>query len=308
MVEGSDWGLESGEVLTTSPPNKARDAWLQRTIANSGRNLAELRERLFEAAGLQRHHLVLDLNAGSGLLTWEAVRRTPEGRVYALTADATAAAALRQQAERLPELERPVILQGDPTELNYLLTLRDEYDLRFDCILARNPFTYHVSRITYQEVAAELLKWLLPGGRFCFSQTIPRHSQRLYKLIEWANFPARTASKVAKAEEAIYTNPADSLVNWDETDLAAALSAAGWELSHFLIEKQSEIRRITAEQLTRWFQSNSDERPSYAQHLKQAGLKAADIEKIATLYERQLLNQTVSWQTTIVVGVALPVP
>ena len=46
--------------------------------------LGELRDRVLDACGLPRHGLVLDLKAGSGLLTWEALRRVPEGGVYAL--------------------------------------------------------------------------------------------------------------------------------------------------------------------------------------------------------------------------------
>jgi putative ATPase len=48
------------EVLTTSPTNRAKDDWLQRAIANSGRNLGRVRDELFEMAQIQRHHLVLD--------------------------------------------------------------------------------------------------------------------------------------------------------------------------------------------------------------------------------------------------------
>jgi putative ATPase len=104
MVEGGDWSLVAGswgigEIYTTGPVNKAREAWLQRTISQAGGNLAAQRERLFELAGVQRHHRVLDVNAGSGLLTWEAVRRAPEGGVWALTADQQAGQALRQMGE-----------------------------------------------------------------------------------------------------------------------------------------------------------------------------------------------------------------
>jgi putative ATPase len=52
---------------------------------------------------LARHSLVLDLKAGAGLLTWEAVRRTPEGGVFALARSRRDADALRQLAERLPQ-------------------------------------------------------------------------------------------------------------------------------------------------------------------------------------------------------------
>src|SRR5690606_16832135 len=129
------------EVLTTSPTDRARDRWLQRAIADTGQNLGHIRDRLFELAAVQRHHLVLDLNAGTGLLLWEAVRRAPEGGVWALTSDPQTGDVLRQQAQRLPELQRPVILVGTPAELDYLLALRGEEDVRFDRVLARNPFT-----------------------------------------------------------------------------------------------------------------------------------------------------------------------
>ncbi|MCB8943075.1 MAG: AAA family ATPase, partial [Ardenticatenaceae bacterium] len=302
MLETGDWRLEIGEVLTTSPIDKARDAWLQRVIANSGRTLGEMRDRLFALAGMQRHHLVLDLNAGSGLLTWEAVRQAPEGRVYALTADVTAATALRQQAERLPELERPIILQGVLAELAYLLTLRDEAAIRFDRVLGRNPFPTSVER---SGLLAVLRDWVAVDGRFTFSQTIPRHTQRLYKLVDWSRLDADLAAQVAQAEEAIYTNSDDPLVNWDEADLTAAFESAGWQVQ-VQVEKQAEARRITADQLARWFHSDNEDKPSYAQHLQRGGVKTADLTPIATLYERQLLNQTVNWQTTTIIGVAYP--
>ena len=304
MLEIGEWGAASGEVLTTSPSNKARDAWLQRTIANSGRNLGELRDKLLSVAAVQRHHVVLDVNAGSGLLTWEAVRQAPEGRVYALTADATAATALRQQAERLPELERPIILQGIPTELDFLLALREEDDIRFDVMMSRNPFTQYGA---HDVLLDALARWLAVDGRFVFSQTIPRHTQRLYKLVDWSRLEPTVEQQVAQAEEAIYMNPDDLLVNWDESDLEVALQAGGWHVQ-WQIEKQSEVRRITADHLMRWFQNENKERPSYAQHLRRGGVETADLEQVAKLYERQLLNQSVNWQTTAVMGVAVHAP
>ncbi len=144
MLEASDWGVEIGEIYTTSPANKARDTWLQRTISQAGENRARQRQKLFELAAVQRHHRVLDVNAGSGLLTWEAVRRAPEGGVWALTADQQAGEALRQMAEKLPELERPFILIGALNELAYLLALRGEANLKFDRILGRNLFAQPV--------------------------------------------------------------------------------------------------------------------------------------------------------------------
>ena len=49
-----------------SPPDRARDGWLARVTSNAGERLASIREAAFELAPVARHHLVLDLGAGSG--------------------------------------------------------------------------------------------------------------------------------------------------------------------------------------------------------------------------------------------------
>jgi putative ATPase len=282
------------EVLTTSPTSRSRDAWLQRAIAGSGRQLAALRDTIFERAAIQRHHLILDLNAGSGLLTWEALRRAPEGGVWAVTADATAGEALRQQAARLPELERPAVLIGDLAELDYLLALRGEEELRFDRILGRNPFTRSGPAAA---VLAALAARLLPGGRLVVAQTIPRRTQRLYELVEWGNETA-LREKVAAAEEAIYADADDPLVNWDERDLAAALEAAGLSVE-VRLEQQTEERLITAAHLARWYGEGEGERPSYAARLASGGLSAAEVKAVRARYERQLAEQTVQWNASL---------
>jgi putative ATPase len=289
------------EILTTGPTDRARDRWLQRTISQVGHNLGGLRARLFELAQVQRHHLLLVIGAGSGLLTWEAVRQAPEGGVWALATDPTSGEALRQQAERLPELERPFILIGSLSDLPELLDLRQEAGLRYDRILARNPLT------THQIPLAELVgckEWLAKNGRFVFVQTIPRHGQRLYDLVEWPDEKLRR--QVADAEETIYSDETDPLVNWDESDLQATFGQAGWQQVRLHPETQTEQRRLTADSLARWFGETDDyaARLNYGQRLAQAGLTPKQIEQVATLYRQQLAGQVVAWQTRLVYLVA----
>jgi putative ATPase len=297
---GTDAPDEIGEVLTTSPVNKAKDAWLQRTISQSGRNLAQQRDVLFELAAVQRHHLVLDLNAGSGLLTWEAMRQAPEGAVWALTADSQSGDALRQQSSRLPELERPTILIGDLSEFDYLMTLRGEELLKFDRILARNMLAQDAGLIT--EIGQFVWGHLLANGRFCFAQTIPQHGQRLYNLIDWAEAPGVLAQQVHDAEEMIYADAVDPLVNWDESDLLKALQAVGFADVRERLTTEVQQRRITAEHITRWFSDGEAEqpRPTYANHLRAAGVSKSNMNWLQTLYRRQLQDQTISWQTKTV--------
>lgn len=330
MLEAAD---ETPEMYTTSPANRQRDAWLQRAVANSGRNLEQLREKLFSLAQVQRHHLVLDVNAGTGLFTWEAVRQAPEGGVYALTPDDKAADALRQQADKLPELERPRILQGSLTELDYLLHLRGEADLQFDRILGRNIFsegtqeaasreplavskksqlptanrqrplshnTQYATRDPQHSALSTLASLLFPDGRLCLVQVVPRRGQRLANLVDWAGVDETLVARVKAGEVAIYADLDDPLVNWDEGDVVAWLAAANLTVTHQHLETQTEPRRVTPAHLERWFGEGvlPEARPRYSQRLLDSGLTPAELVQVATLYRRQLTDQVVNWHTT----------
>ncbi len=324
MLESAEWGmgneewgfvnlrLETGEILTTSPVDRGRDAWLQRTISQSGQNLALQREKLFELAQIQRHHLVLDLNAGSGLLTWEAVRHAPEGGVWALSSDAKAGEALRQQAKRFAEVERPSILIGTPNELNSLPSLRNEEEIRFDRIIARNLFTHYALRTTRAELIALLVEMLAGNGlspqrrgsRICLIQTIPHHTQRLYKLVKWGD-NIDLHGKVAAAEESIYNDSSNPLVNWDEADLEAVFQSAGLDVQ-IQLEKQVEQRRITKSQLAGWFSDGEANggRLTYQQHLQANNLTPDECERVALLYRRGLQDRMVGWETAVATMIA----
>jgi putative ATPase len=109
--------IELPEILTFSHTDNKSDRWLQRTIGQAGERLAKIRDRLFSKLSLQRHHVVLNLNAATGLITWEALRSVPEGGVYAMTYQESEAIALQEQAASLPELLRPTVIYGSLIEL-----------------------------------------------------------------------------------------------------------------------------------------------------------------------------------------------
>ena len=304
MLEVGDQGLASAELLTTSPVDRKKEAWLQRTIAGSGQALGQIRDQLFERAVVKRHHLVLDIEAGTGLLTWEAVRQAPEGGVWALTAVAQSGEALRQQAARLSDIERPTILIGQLDELDYLLRLRDEAEIQFDRVLARNLFTR--SRESLTAVAQIIKDRLGENGRFCLAQTIPRHGQRLYNLIDWSEQAATLFKQVKQAEELIYSDASDGLVNWDEATIQTGLAEAGFNEIELHILRDSQPRHISREHLQHWFSLESDPngRLSYRQRLTQNGLDEQGLTAVTKLYRQQLQEQTVNWQTTTAIFIA----
>lgn len=293
-------GAGQGEVLTFSPTGRARDRWLMRAISDTGRHLGDVRDRLFAEAQVPRHALILDLHAGSGLLTWEALRRAPEGGVFALARDATAATALREQAERLPEIERPQVLQGDPLDLPALLAEHGSGEVRFDLVVGRNALTQHPDKAKALRIVAALLR---PGGAIRLAEAVPRHAQRLYDLVDLAPLDAAMAEALRAAEEAIYADAQDPMTNWGLEDLRHALEAAG--LGDVAIEATTMTREIpvTPDLIARWFDASTSDRPSYGQCLSRS-LDPAALAAVRALYARQLTGQTVTWRSEVAFVVA----
>lgn len=86
---------------------EGEQAWRQRM--NRAEQAAWLRDKMFAAAPVERDHLVLDLGAGSGLMTWEALRKARGGGVVSVLFNRDEAETLREMASRLDSLSRPVV-------------------------------------------------------------------------------------------------------------------------------------------------------------------------------------------------------
>ena len=75
MVEADGMAYTSGAAPRRPLHERSVERWLERTVSRAGERLAAVRDRLFAVAPLRRDDLVLDLAAGTGLLTWEAAAR-----------------------------------------------------------------------------------------------------------------------------------------------------------------------------------------------------------------------------------------
>jgi putative ATPase len=284
------------EVLTYAVSDRVHDRWLQRTIGNAGERLGRVRDRVLDAARLQRHHVALDLNAGSGLLTWEILRRAPEGGTWALVQGRQAGEGLRQQAERLPELRRPVVLVGEMNELPELLALRGEADLRFDANVGRNVLGSLADKESAVRLAAGLLR---PGGRLSLVETVVKGAQRLCELVDLSPLGDDLRARVVEAEEQIYSAEDDPLVNWDEGDLERFLRAAGLDELSVEVEVQATETLIGPAAIERWFSpAQEGKRPSYSQQLLRR-VTPDELVDVQALFRRQLAGQTVPWRSRL---------
>ncbi|NER84944.1 MAG: AAA family ATPase, partial [Leptolyngbya sp. SIO1D8] len=278
------------EALTFSPEDPKLNRWLQRTLGQAGDRLAQIRDRLFTALQPQRHHIILDLNARSGLLTWEAVRQVPEGGVYARVETNQDLAALTEQAALLPELSRPVIFQATLATLPTAL-LKAAPDIQFDGIVGRNLFGAITPTSAW---AASLVNDLAPTGRIALAETIPRETQRLWALVPAEQLAADLRDRWRQAENALYTDAADPRFSWDGETLAKLLETAGLQVDWTQETVQSDLF-VSQALCDRWFAPTTAH--SYRQRLA-ATLSEPDLKAIEKQLRRTVQNQTVTWQTT----------
>jgi putative ATPase len=181
--------------------------------------------------------------------------------------------------------------------------------LSYDIIIGRNVFTQLADKPAAAQVIANLLK---PGGRLALAEIVPRHTPRLHQLVDLSGLPAELAARVQAAEETIYANPTDAMLNWDNPDLRIIFEAAGLANVEITVETLTSELAIGTEQLERWFAltAGPGRRPTFAQHLLGAvpetstvrevvWLNQAELAELRRLFERQLLGQVVPWPSTI---------
>ncbi|PSN11234.1 AAA family ATPase [filamentous cyanobacterium CCT1] len=285
------------ETLTYSPEDPARDRWLQRTLSQAGEQLGEIRDRIFELAPPQRHHRILDLNARTGLLTWEALRRVPEGGVYARVHTAQDQVALEEQAAQLPELSRPVLVHADFEALAAYLESHTP-GVRFERIVGRNTFSQVVNRDRFIEIVQG---FLAPDGVVLLAETVPRHSQRISDLVDAGGLSKALVKRWHQAEAAIATSTTDPRFNWQADTLETLFRKIGFTVQLTEDVLHSSIY-VSSALLQRWFATGGTP-PSYRDQLAQH-LSDKDIATIQQSCQRQLQGKTVQWRSPLVYLVA----
>jgi putative ATPase len=291
LMEGNHSG--SPEILSNSPKNSAQERWLQRTLGQAGGYLGQVRDRLFEKTQLQRHHVVLDLNAASGLLTWEALRQVPEGGVYAYAQTEAEAFSLREQIQGMNALQRPTVLFGAIAQVEPILHT-EAPDVRFDWIIGRNGMGLEEEKTTIVLQFAALLQ---PKGHIALIETLPRQSQRLYDLIPEGRIEAKLRKRWVKAEEQIYAKKGgDPLLNWEMDEILKVFQTAGFQ-AHCEVEQVAHDLYITPQLIERWFMTGAG-RLSYGDRLLQT-LSQKEVAQILQVLTQHLTRQTVQWNRAI---------
>ena len=300
MLELSD---ETGQgrpfVLRPRPlQERAVDRWLERTVSRSGERLAKVRDALFELLNPADHATILDLAGGSGLLTWEALRRSPNGQTWTIVGDSRSAETLRQQAAELPELQRPVVVKAP------LSALKDEISAKFAALegTAGPPLTFDAiigrgvvaAASDLSELFSQIGALLAENGHLVLAEVDAAAAQRLYDLVDLSQEAEadELRRRLVAAEESVYS--AGSQVEPERVS-AVAMSAG---LADVRLRRKS-IRTeetLSTQTISNWFEANST-RKSYADHLREA-FEESEVRRLRSIFYDQLADRVVHWTTS----------
>ena len=291
------------EALTYGPDDQQQDRWLQRATGALGSQLGEVRDRLFRLLQPQRHHVLLDLNASTGLLTWEAVRQVPEGGVVSCVRSQQAYDALVERSEMISELSRPVVLKADAPQWRKALeeyAQKETVPLSFDGIVGRNA----LMALTDKPAAVEALRNLLKGGgKIVLADSVPSRGQRLSQLLDIETTKESLLLRLKRAEADIYQAADDAMVNWCEADLQRCFEEAGLICELELVGFQTPMT-VSSALIAGWLGAGG----KYCDRLIANGTSVEEIEQMRLHFTRQLEGKTVSWSRSIAFVVATKRP
>lgn len=272
-----------------------RERWLSRVTSGQTTNLAAIRDRVLDQARIRRHDVAIDLAMSTGLLTWELVRRVPEGGVFALSTSAEHLSLAKQMIEAIPEGERPLLLSGDLSKLGEILQEKELHHIRFDVAVGRGA----LSRLKnpYRNLI-NLTSVMACRGRLSLSETDNTMFPDLADLFPLLMSHSDLSSRIHQLQQSV-TSRASSI---KPELLNQALEKA--DFTEIQIETEQLQTDIVVSQL--WIDrliGTGDQLGPLAQQLQQE-LSPEDMSTLRTA-ALAAVGRTVPWQRTVIYANAI---
>lgn len=274
------------EALTFSPSSRG-DKWLERTVSEAGDALATLRDTVFEAVPISRHDRVIDLATRTGLFTFEALRRVPEGQVITIAPDIEVANLIKQAAEaNLGKLRQPIILVQSYLDGLSAIKHNDvpeaDSNWQADLITGRN-----ILSAVDASFWTALWDVLSEVGRVVFTEVRRDKQPRLHSLINWND--RKLLEAATEAEDSLYekSNPR---FKWKPSTSIRNAKSAGIILKEKDILTLRTQRFISEAEVRSWFDASAPLRATL-----QGITSQENIDLIRNTYLSQLSNRALPW-------------
>ena len=189
--------------------------WSDEEVRGALDELGQKRDRILDAAEITPGETVADVGAGTGLLTLGAVDRVgPDGEVFAIDVSADALEELRARAHA--------------PNIWYLIAAAEALplpDTSVDAVVTRSVLIYVADKA---EAASEFFRVLRSGGRASLFEPINSRNLRLWQAVDFSPL-GKLGERLREWNDAIFANPLDPRLDFDETDLERFFAEAGFE-------------------------------------------------------------------------------
>ncbi len=227
--------------------------WLADQEARLAPQLVRTRDALLAHARLRPGDRVLDAGAGRGLVALAAAARVgPEGRVVASDVDRDCLAALAAAAHEAGLDQRVVTVQADAQALPFAAA-------SFSVVTTRSVLHLLRDRPT---AIREAHRVLASGGRLSCAEPLNCYLTPHHRLLDLRPL-GKLGEQIEQLFAAIYADPGEPMLTFDERDLARQCEEAGFVDISLNLLIHWEHPQLTAEQaLARLTTAGAADRPS----------------------------------------------
>ncbi|HEX3018654.1 MAG TPA: AAA family ATPase [Chitinispirillaceae bacterium] len=283
-------------ALFAQEKNAGKGQWIQRTMGSSGEQLGKIRDKIISLGGFSRADLVLDLNAGSGLLTFEAARCVPDGAVWAVVHDQKSLSTLSKMSERFDPLNRPQLVLSDWNRFDTDLRKSAGQNVRFDKIIGRSVLA---ARDDKKKIIHTVLNLLGTNGKIILAENVVSEGQRISDLLDSEKTDPVLLEKLIVAESELFSDPSDHLVNWTSSSLEQELKNTDSIKVNFNRVTESVQRIFKVADIDYWFRkTGGSSRLSLGERLEKT-CDQKEMETIKKMLHLQLGNRSHTWKSVI---------
>lgn len=281
--------LALAEERPDTAATTSEERWIGRTFDGAASRAQLIRDEIFNAAQIADNARVLDINAGSGLLAFEALRKTPNGGVFCITTPSQAADNFEAMMAAESELERASTVRVQSITPESIAAFPN---LEFDFITGRN-FLHLNDDLT--AVLKAVHQMLAPKGQAVITNIIPSAMPRICDLVDASKkLDAQVVTAWKNAEEKLLQDEPGQLFSASLIETAA--KKIGIDIHIRRIELEGSMT-ITPTIFSHWFLQNPG-KPGYIDKLSRC-LSEESCESITQWANLYMKGQTVRWPTVI---------
>ncbi|MFA5625822.1 MAG: AAA family ATPase [Bradymonadales bacterium] len=267
---------------------KVEETWIKRSFDNAAQRANIIRDEVFNLAKIAENDRVLDINTGSGLLSWEALRSLKTGSLSCVfeKEDAMQAfTALRAQSEELMQPHCFVASEG------FARFFAEKFKAAhpFDLVIGRN----FIPKASDAKPTLNALNTALAeGGRIVLVQALAREQAKIYAFAQNTRLAPKLLNAWREAEDLIrermYAEASD------EACITNAARELGLNIAVQRLELQAQLF-ISQQLFRRWFQkTHNTEKRSYIELLEDE-LGSEDCDAIVSWAQINLRSKQLAW-------------